>query len=333
MPKTVNGAFNDFMLNKINLDKERTKKARNSRDWLIIQIKDFPTSENDFPLFHPDLYIYFGSFARKTKRRPLDDIDIIVVLNAQGNTYFEYYDKIEITVPDTADRQLKLCHDDTNKLNSIKVINKFIKKLSNIDQYKNAEINRNQEAATLQLKSYEWNFDIVPAFITTKDANGKDYYLIPDGTGNWKKTDPRINKNRVTEINQKHKGYVLPVIRAIKYWNKRPTMPSMGSYLLENIILNYYDNKIEVASQYVDIEIVKILNYIKNVIYYPVNDPKGIQGNINTLTLDEKTKISNRATLDLEKAKTARQYESDEEHEKSINKWKEVFGEEFPKYE
>lgn len=42
------------------------------------------------------------------------------------------------------------------------------------------------------------------------------------------KKDPRIDKERVTTINQKHDGKVLDIIRIMKYWNKRPIKPAVG---------------------------------------------------------------------------------------------------------
>lgn len=332
MPKTVNGAFDEFLKETVNLDKDETTTARSSRDWLLLeQITSF---DNDvtFPKLWQEYNFHFGSFARRTKIRPLDDIDLMIGLSAQGAHYTEFSDKIEITVnPET---NLKsFCNNNTNTLNSIKVINKFISKLSDVSQYKNAQIKRNQEAATLNLKSYDWTFDIVPCFFTSIDIYNRTYYLIPDGKGNWKKTDPRMDRDRTKTINQKHSGYVLNVIRIIKYWNKRPTMPTMASYLLENLIINYYDIQNNCASQYVDVEIPNILNYISNNIYYDVNDPKNIQGNINTLSYEEKVKISDRAKLDYKKSVEARQLEDANEHEKSIKKWTEIFGDKFPKYE
>ena len=71
MANTVISAFNKFLTDTVNLDKDKTRDARSSRDWLVDQIKKFPTDDNDFPLLHPDLFIYFGSFARKTKKKAL----------------------------------------------------------------------------------------------------------------------------------------------------------------------------------------------------------------------------------------------------------------------
>ncbi len=253
-------------------------------------------------------------------------------MNAADAFYTEFSDKIEITVPESSKNFRKLCFDGTDKLSSRKVINKFIENLKSISQYENSEINRNQEACTLKLKSYSWNFDVVPCFFTSEDSFGNIFYMIPDGDGNWKKTDPRIDKDKTTRINQKHDGYILNIIRIFKYWNKRPTMPSMSSYLLENMILDYYDGKNSTASSYIDLEILDVLDYIRMNIFNSVDDPKGIQGDLNVLTIEERDKISTRAFVDLKKAKSAREYERNDNLKSCFNQWKAVFGDKFPEY-
>lgn len=333
MAFTVISAFDEFLKNSVNLDSDRTKVARSSRDWLVSQIEKFPDTDSDFPAIYTEKNIFFGSFARNTKIRPLDDIDMMIALKAQGCTYYEEGHNIYISVPESSSQFRKLCHNDSSLLNSKKVINLFIRNLKNISQYERADIKRNQEAATLKLSSYEWNFDVAPCFFTTKDFSGNTYYIIPDGNGNWKKTDPRIDRDRVKSTNQKHNGSVLNAIRVTKYWNKRPTMPSMSSYLIENMIVDYYANSFTEASKYVDIELVSIFSQIKSKVFNPVYDPKGIQGDINNLSLTDRQKIYDRAQLDLTRAQEARHFENEENYEQSIKKWKEIFGNEFPNYE
>lgn len=332
MATTVIQAFNKFQKDIVNLDSDISKTARNSRDWLLGQIANFNNKDNTFPELYSDINLHFGSFARKTKIRELDDIDLMIGLSGQGSTYSEYTHQIKINVAEDARDLLNLCHDYTDKLNSKKVINKFVCACSDVPQYSSAEIKRNQEAATLKLSSYTWNFDIVPCFITTTNSDGVSYYLIPDGDGHWKKTDPRIDRERTSRINQTHDGNVLQVIRVMKYWNKRPTMPTMSSYLLETMILNYYETKITTANQHVDIEFPAVIAYIHDNIMYDVNDPKNIQSNINKLTYDEKIKIKNKAYSDYYKAVDARQLEQDGDMKGSINKWREIFGDSFPEY-
>lgn len=333
MTKTVIDAFNKFMTDTVNLDPDRTKKARGSREWLVGQIEAFPTDDPKFPNIYSEKNIFFGSFSRRTKKRPLDDIDLMTCLRADGCTYSELTAKIEITVPDTATRFKEYLNEGTTILNSRKLINAFVTKLADIPQYKKAEIKRNLEAVTLNLESYDWVFDIVPCFFTTEDAYKRTYYIIPDGKGNWKKTDPRLDSERLSKLNAAHEGNLLNVIRAVKYWNNRPTMPTMGSYLLENMILDYYSEKTTVASKFVDIELVDVFLAINRRIYNSVNDPKNIQGNLNDLSSEDKKKISDRAYQDYSKAFDARQLENEKNFKDSINKWIEIFGDKFPKYE
>jgi hypothetical protein len=331
MPLTVNAAFAQFLKDTVNLDPDKTKSARSSRDWLYGQISSFG-NDTTFPVLHPDYNINYGSFARKTKIRPLDDIDMMIGLHAQGATYWDGgVSPITLTVTPSSNLTA-FCNENTYTLNSIKVINKFIRKCEDVPQYSKAEIERNGSAAMLNLKSYDWSFDIVPCFMTVVELNGRNYYLIPDGSGNWKKTDPRIDRKRATDLNSAHDGHVLNVLRIIKYWNRRPTMPSMSSYLLETMILDYYSAQTITASEYVDIEIPNVLAYIATAVNYQVNDSKGIQGNLNDLSGDERNKISARATSDKQKADVARSLETDGDHKGSIQKWGEVFGSEFPAY-
>ena len=329
MASTVNSAFKEFMKKFINLDKDQVALARASRDWLIENINNFPSKYDDFPTLYEEKHFGFGSFARSTKKRPLDDIDYLICMNANGVTYNEINDTVYLNVPETSKPFNKLLQTEGIYLSSRKIINRIVKYLNQIHQYEQADINLNHEAATLKLKTYDWNFDIVPCFFTAPDTYNKTYYIIPDGSGNWKKTDPTLDKARTTRVNKNCDGNVLQVIRAMKYWNKRPTMPTMESYLLENMILDYYEsNK---ASQWIDWEVKNVLLHIKGNIFNSVNDPKNIQGDINTLTWDQKTSIYIRANNDYNKAVEA----VDEEISypaSAISKWGNIFGPNFPIY-
>lgn len=333
MAETVNEAFSIFLKDCVNLDSEETKTARKSRDWLFGQISSFQSDET-FPKSNPDFDISFGSFARRTKKRRLDDIDIMICLWAFSGVYSGDLNDITIAVHQDSPL-ITFCNDYSNTLNSTKIINKIIKKCATVSQYRKAELKRNGAAAVLSLQSYDWCFDIVPCFMTATEYDGRDYYLIPNGYGNWKKTDPRIDRNRVKQINQFHAGNVLNVIRIIKYWNKRATMPSIGSYLLETIILDYYAMRPESdkASDYVNLEIPRVLQYIADHIRSIIYDPKKIQGDINNLSWDDRSKISTRASLDKQKAEEARTFEINGNHKCSIQKWREIFGNDFPMYE
>ena len=325
MATTVNNAFDELLRDIVNLDPDITSKARTSRDNLIENIKGF-SGDDDFFKTYDDKILKFGSFAKKTKIRELDDIDMMFCLSGDGRSYTELTNSFEINGIQS-DVDNGLCDGGTYKLNSTKVINRFISKLKDLNDYKKSEMHKNYEAATLQLKSYTWNYDIVPCFSPTLDL-----YLIPDGNGKWKKTDPRIDANNVSDINQKHKGNVLNVIRVTKYWNRYNSTYTLPSYLLETMILNYYNDLSEKDKYWVDLEFKSILQYISNWILYDVDDPKGMQGNINTLSYEERNKVKEKAESSYEKAVEAANLESSNQ-KAAINKWREIFGDNFPKYD
>lgn len=327
MASTVSMAFEEFMTEYVRLDPTQTTTARSSRDNLISNIDRF-SGDDDFFVLADGCHLKFGSFARRTKIRPLDDIDLMIYISAEGlRTYTGSGSTFYISGSE-GDRTNGLLTYNTNYLNSTKVINRFIKKLGNLNDYSKAEMHKNQEAATLQLKSYTWNFDIVPCFHMDIDK-----YLIPDGSGNWKKTDPRIDNQRMTDLNQKHKRNLLDVIRLVKYWNNRKVTLTMGSYLLECMILEVYENKAEKEHYYIDLEFRDLLGTLSGKILSDVYDPKGIQGNLNYLSLDERLKISLVLSAAHKNAKEASTLElTDKNQEAAIAKWKTVLGPNFPDY-
>lgn len=268
MAKTVNSAFTEFNRDYVNLDSGKTTTARSSRDWLYGQLNNFPDNYDSFPLKYEERHVKFGSFARNTKIRELDDIDLIYCLHA-NNAYYSksslYHNRYYLHTENAGQRLKDLSND--NQLNSIKVVNKFVSCLSNIGQYKSAAIHRRQEAATLNLTSYDWSFDIVPAFYTTAG-----FYLIPDGSGNWKATNPTLDQEYMTRMNQKHNFSVHQLVRTLKYWNRRAQMPTMSSFLFENFVLNFVESKSEL-SDYIDVNLINFWNYLKTAVYNNVNDP------------------------------------------------------------
>lgn len=255
MATTVNNAFSEFMTDIVNLDKDIVSEAKKSRDNLLENIAEFDDADDFFDLCQ-DFNVHFGSFSRKTKCRELDDIDLMIGISANGATYnsSDPWDNVQITAS-TSNSAQKDCARDDGTLNSTKIINKFKKKLEDVREYSRSDIHKSGEAVVLNLTSKDWSFDIVPCFHTTKESDGRSYYLIPNGNGNWKKTDPLKDKEHVTDTNQKREGRVLELIRLCKKWNKAKNAKTLPSYLLETMIINHCDEE-EELSKYIDSSIL-----------------------------------------------------------------------------
>lgn len=108
----------------------------------------------------------------------------------------------------------------------------------------------------------------------------------------------------------------------------------MPSYLLECIIVDYFDSMTKDVDKWIDFRFRDLFKYLSNAIFSFVDDPKEIQKNLNTLSYEHQCKISERAKSDYEKACQAVDFEvNDKDYEASIKRWKEIFGSEFPDYE
>lgn len=323
MATTVNSAFSEFNTYFVNLDTVKTKKALSSRDWLWGQLNKFDDKDNsDFPFRYEDKHIKFGSFARKTKIRELDDIDLMFCLSGDGATYYYKNYTYYIDTSYAGNRLKKLSNDD-DTLNSTRVLNLLKRELYNVEHYKLANLHRRGEAATLELKSYEWNFDIVPCFYAIEG-----FYLIPDGKGNWKATNPKIDQDLVTDTNQKYGGKLLQLIRTLKYWNREVLNNLIGSYLFEQIVIKFACAKGIKGD--IEKDLRNFFLYLKEEIYKPIYDPKEFQGDLNNLSYLQKNRISEEAEWAYNKAREAINSYSEEE---AIEKWQEIFGNNFPEYE
>lgn len=325
MAKTVQSAFNTFNDNIVNLSSDDVASARSSRDFLLANLHSFHTKITDFPLTYSEKSIKFGSFARKTKIVEVDDIDLMLCFSGENAYYSEHYTgKFKIHT-ENADNRLKLLSDN-DILNSRKVIEKIKSSLLNLHHYQKAEIHRQQEAVTLKLSSYDWNFDIVPCFFTTGD-----FYLIPDGNGNWKKADPRLDQERVSDENQRQNGRLLQLIRTLKYWNsERKITHKMGSYFFENLVIQFA-KKYGLSSD-IDLDIRNFFLYLHYNILNDFDDPKSFQGNINNLSYGKRLDVRNKAFDMYQVCCNAYSYKENYEYEKSIKEWQKVFGWRFPNY-
>lgn len=332
MPYTVWGAFKKFREDTVDLNSDEADTARASRNYLFEQLKILARDNPGFPRLYGD-YLSFGSFARKTKIQPLDDIDILLILKCLGAKVFQSpvsNFKYRLKLTDKHD-PLSIFSDEYGYVNSTKVLNRIKIHLSSVSNYKQSEIKKTMQAVTLNLKSYPWVFDIVPA-VPVADSFGKtDCYLIPDGWGDWIRTDPRSDSNNITEISLNHPGKLLPIIRILKYWNMRTHKPRLSSYYFETLAIKVF--------QYAE----PITDFPKAVKYFFDNcpsylkrscpDPKGLGPNLDAgLDSSIKEKVAKAMSEATTWAGYALMYDEQLKSDDAIYWWQCIFGSEFPTY-
>lgn len=325
MAKTVKNAFDEFMRDSVNLDPQDVSDAKESKDYLIKIISGYDS--DDFFHLCQDFNEEFGSFARKTKMGILDDIDMMFGISADGATYEPSNNWNDIKVYGNWHiKEQKECMDlETGLLNSRSVLNKFKERLGQTYSTSDHPV-RDGEAIKLRL-TYDWSFDVVPCFYTVDN-----FFLIPNGYGGWKKTDPREDRNFIQQVNQKHNGKVRPLIRLCKKWFEVKKFETPMSYLIETMVAKHCASK-DVLCNRIDYNFINFLIDLPNIVNSRIMDMKKIQGDINDLSKNNINKISERAKVDQSKVYGIYKAGNEEKYpEYVINLWGEIFGQEFPTY-
>ncbi len=331
MPYTVWGAFDQFRKEKVDLDPDETKTARTSRDYLFEQLRKLTGNASVFPPLTGS-FQSFGSFARKTKVRPLDDIDFLALLNGRGtlaapsssNPYKYWLRILEQEAP------LASFPDDCGYVNSTKILNRIRDSLRSVSSYPKAELNKNMQAVVLNLISYDWSFDIVPAVPVSDGHGGTSYYLIPDGLGDWISTDPRIDAANVTRLNQHHANEFLPALRLLKYWNKIQKA-ALPSYYFETLAMKVFEYASPIAS--FSSAVLYFFQTCPRYLGSSCPDPKGLgpalDANVPNKT---KQKVAFAMSEAAKHAVFASMSETLQNSREAIACWRYIFGPEFPSY-
>lgn len=330
MPYLVPTAFDQFCSNKVDLESTQVTRARESRGFLENQITAVARKYVDFPNLTGQ-YKPFGSFARSTKIRPLDDIDLLILYEADEvepviQAGYVYWLRLK-----TQTSKLRNYIDNYGFVNSIRILNRLKSALSGVSYYRNSELNRRQEAVVLNLITYDWKFDLVPAFPVKDGLGNVKCYLIPDGKGEWKPTDPRVDQDNITTVNRQHNGKLLPLIRVMKYWNTHNSRkPKLSSYYFETMIVSGMKNKLPITS--LRRSIPTAFNELQLQLSYPCPDPKHLGPNLDDgIDTQSKQKVKDVAREMAEVSQLAIYHEDKEEHKKAIEKWQLIFPD-FPVY-
>lgn len=321
-------AFATFRSTRVDLDRDEVRTARRSRDYLQAQITQLAVQDNAF-LPVTGQYLPYGSFARSTKTRPLDDIDLLAILNHYGTSEIASYSSPYTYQVRLTDWNAPLARfaDNNGNLNSTRILNSLKSGLTKVPNYQRAEIKRNGVAVVLNLRSYSWVFDIVPSVPVVDWAGKTTHYLIPNGTGQWTRTDPRRDQTTITSVNQQHQGNLLPLIRLIKYWNKASyAAPRIDSYYLETMLIDGFRYHYPIISSTLRSHVPAAFQILAARVLVSCPDPKGLGPNLDMgIEWEKRQKIAEVARQRAQYAQWALEYEQRGDHRNAIKWWGYVF--------
>ena len=147
-----------------------------------------------------------GSYARDTAVRPLDDVDVVVIVDARAwqTGWFS-------SAPDPT-----------------KVLTSF----ANAIRRRYPESGVHLQNRSVGLKLYHLDIDVIPAI----DVGG-DLLKIPDRSkDDWIKSAPRRHTELATDVNNIRDGKFKPLVKLLKTWNNNlPSTAHVKSFLIETI--------------------------------------------------------------------------------------------------
>jgi len=158
-----------------------------------------------------------GSYSRDTAIRPLDDVDVIFVIDPAGWTQ----------------GLLGLFRPEPEM-----VLNTF----ANAIRYRYPVSSTFGQRRSVRLELFHLDIDCVPAI---EEAPGSDYILIPDrDSSEWIRSSPKRHAAQATAINQQNAGRAKPLIKLLKYWNGNlPSTAKVRSFLIETLALTLLRNE------------------------------------------------------------------------------------------
>ena len=338
MPRTIQAALSEFRASHVDLRPGEVERARSSRDFLRQRLPQVANAAQSVMRFTGES-IPYGSFARKTKIAPLDDVDLMFTVDLGSVSISKNWLKqggatamasptghnFGGTFHRAPDRRIMR---PDGSINSTTVLNAIKLHLSAIPQYSSAEIRRNGVAVVLNLNSYPWSFDIVPALeLRNALTSSTRTFVIPDGLGGWQYTDPRLDAARTTQQNQQAGGHLLGTIRLLKFWN-RLNGNRIQSYHLEAMLA-------QASSLYWPTDPLEVLqnrlSHLASAILWQCPDPKGIGGNLDGyLDTPVRQTVGRLALEAANHVSGARQAAAHGNHRLASQQMRQVFGPSFP---
>ncbi|MFB4309636.1 hypothetical protein [Actinomadura sp. GTD37] len=171
--------------------------------------------------------------------------------------------------------------------------------------------------------------EVVPAYYTGQSSDGFNIYKIPNGSGGWMRSSPKVHNSYVTEVNDDLSKKVKPLIRlmkAIKYYNNIP----ISSFYLELRVTKWISEDTSVHYAY---DVHAMLKNLVDCELAQMVDPKGISGYVAAASTETyRQDALSKLTTARNRSAWARHYEGEDKIEKAFEYWDKVFNGGFPAY-
>lgn len=280
--QTIAQAF-DTYLSRLELTEAERSNASGQHSYLREQLQQRMDVQDNF---------LTGSYARKTAIRPLNDIDVFLVLEPTSTLHAG-------SSPDA-------------------VLNEVKQTLETI--YDGKVARKQSRSVNIEFTGTGIAYDVVPAF------SGDDaIYTIPDvNAAAWIYTNPRIHIEQATAANERAGKKLKPLLKAVKHANYRLDSPAR-SFHLEVLSWKLLDRD---PGAYIN-GLVTLLDGVAANLCEPCEDPAGLGADIRPAMdrcRDAQRRFSELAALGREAQQLAYDGRTGEAHARL----RELFGDQWP---
>lgn len=159
-----------------------------------------------------------GSYARGTAIDPLEDVDIIFVIDpnrwqSSFSTFIGFRPR-----PDA-------------------VLTSFQQAI----RYRYPDSSVSMQRRSVGLRMHHLHIDVVPAI---PDDSKRDHIWIPDRRNNdWILTGPKVHAKHASAVNEKNGTRFKPLVKLLKYWNQGlPSTAELRSFTIETIATRIFSS-------------------------------------------------------------------------------------------
>lgn len=240
-----------------------------------------------------------GSYRRNTQIFPLNDIDVLLVLDRDEyeSLWNDPYNGV-VEMLDLVERALRAA-------------------------YPNSEIERFDRCIRLQLAASGIGFDVIPAF-----QDGDDVFYIPDERlRRFIPTNPKEHERLITAANQERcEGMLVPLAKLCKAVNEHMGKPLTGFHVE---MMTYY--ALQTAPDTYRQGVATLLSDFASRVWFAVPDPwpYGLRAD-EYLSYEKRAEAAASFAKLAEHANAALQAESDGLTDEAHRRWGEVFGNSYP---
>ncbi len=295
---TVDEAFRKFKSRLELNDKERKNASKRHNE-----VREYLGTK-----FKIDTSFLTGSYARHTMTKPLKDVDIFFVFNAEEE---DYHDKAPHVIIDDIYDAL-------------------------VENYGSAAVDKQNRSVGVDFgvvvdEEDNTNYRVVSIDVVPSFAVGEDYEIPDLVTDAWIKTNPKTHADKAVAAHQAYSSEWKGLIRMLKYWNEKDDHGQKvvkPSFLVEVMALDcLYGN----WGGRFDYEIQSFFSTLAERIHEEWPDPAGLGSPVSDgMDMPRKNRAKKLLLEAADQATNAIHLTRQGKNGEALKAWRKLFGPKFP---